>query len=303
MLKYVTTAAALRVFSAGPVMRGLYRKLGNGVGNRRRQNGVMPSYYLERVRRMVRLLGQHRFVKDGDRIFELGTGWLHWEALTLRLLFDIEAVLYDVWDNRQLGGLKNYVGQLGPLLTQVEGLTPAQISRAQRLIGEITKVESFEELYSRLGFEYVVEESGSLSRFRDGSVQLVVSGGVLEHVRSEALPTLIAETRRILNPGGFAIHSIDTSDHLSHYDGAESKKRYLSVSEASWRHLYDNEVQHINRIQRAEWLGLFRAGGFELIDEDGARVDISQLRLAERYSHMDRSDLERTVLRFAFKLA
>jgi len=75
------------------------------------------------------------------------------------------------------------------------------------------------------------------------------------------------------------------------------------VSEASWRHLYDNNVQHINRIQRAEWLALFRSNGFELVHEDGARTDISALRLAERYAHMDRSDLERTVLRFAFKAA
>ena len=32
--------------------------------------------------------------------------------MTLRLFYDIKAVLFDVWDNRQLGGLKNYIRQL-----------------------------------------------------------------------------------------------------------------------------------------------------------------------------------------------
>jgi len=134
----------------------------------------MPGYYLDRVKRMVSLIGQHGFVRDGDRIFELGTGWLHWEALTLRLLFEIEAVLYDVWDNRQLGGLKNHVRQLGPMLPQIAGLTPAQLSRAQRLIDEIDTIESFDVLCKRLGFEYVVESSGSFERFRNS---LVSTGG------------------------------------------------------------------------------------------------------------------------------
>src|SRR6202040_1146893 len=97
--------------------RSFYRRLGNTVGNRRRSSGVMPDYYAERVKRMLRLQKQYSIVSDGDRIIELGTGWLHWEALTLRLFYDIKAVLFDVWDNRQLGGLKNYVRQLKPMLS------------------------------------------------------------------------------------------------------------------------------------------------------------------------------------------
>ena len=126
MVKYISVAAALKAFSAGPQMRGLYRKLGNRAGNSRRMSGPMPRYYIDRVERVLRILSQHKIVRDGDRVIELGTGWLHWEALTLRLLVDVEAVLFDVWDNRQLGGLKNYVNQLLPLLKNGLDLTPAQ---------------------------------------------------------------------------------------------------------------------------------------------------------------------------------
>ncbi len=301
MVKYVATAMALRGFSCGPLMRGLYRKLGNTVGNRRRSDGPMPRFYLERVKRMLRLVAKHDIIRDGDRILELGTGWLHWEALTLRLFYDIEAVLYDVWDNRQLGGLKNYLRQLGTMLGEVDGLSEEQIRRARTLVERIVTVESFEELYKLLGFEYVVDSTGSLERFANQSFQLVVSAGVLEHINREALPVLVAEMRRLLKPGGWALHSIDTSDHLSHYDTKESPKYYLTLSEAAWTHLFDNEVQHINRVQRGEWLQLFRANGFELQDEDSTRTNIANLKLSKRFASLDKRDLECTVVRLAFK--
>jgi SAM-dependent methyltransferase len=261
----------------------------------------MPSYYADRLKRMLRLARQYDIVRDGDRILELGTGWLHWEAITLRLFFEINAVLFDVWDNRQLGGMKNYLRQLSPMLNDGFGLFLAQVQRAQSIIQSILQVESFDQLYKLLDFEYCVESSGSLKKFSHGSFQLVVSAGVLEHVKEEAAPILIAETQRILQPNGWALHSIDTSDHLAHYDKDVSRKMYLSFSESTWRRLFENEVQYINRMQRSNWLQLFRANGFELIDEGDQQTDISQLKLADRYSGMSQKDLACTVLRVLLK--
>ena len=261
----------------------------------------MPSYYPERLKWVLRLQRQHHIVKNGDRILELGTGWLHWEALTLRLFYDIEAVLFDVWDNRQLGGLKNYVRQLAPMLNNAFHLTEAETRRARSLSNEILATESFESLYRLLGFKYVVESFGSLSQFSANGFDLVISGGVLEHVGRETLPNLIGETYRVLKPAGWAVHSIDTADHLEHYDRSVSPKFYLSLSEKTWKCLCENEVQYINRLQRGEWLKLFESNGFDLADEETSRVDISRLKLADRFAQMDRGDLECTVLRLAFR--
>jgi SAM-dependent methyltransferase len=259
----------------------------------------MPGYYAERVKRMLRLQKQFDIINDGDRILELGTGWLHWEALTLRLFFNIKAVLYDVWDNRQLGGLKNYLRQLAPLLNEDLGASPHQLKGARTLLQSILEIHSFDELYELLGFKYVVESSGSLAQFPSDSFQLVVSGGVLEHVKREAVPVLIAETRRILKPGAWAVHSIDTADHLEHYDQKVSPKMYLAFSEWTWKALWENEVQYINRLQRGEWHEIFKMNGFHVAEEEVRRVDITGLRLADRYSRMDKADLECTILRLA----
>jgi len=292
MVKYVLTAAALKCFSSGPWMRALYRRLGNLAGDQRRGTAAMPSYYMERMKRMLHLQREHNLICNGDRIIELGTGWLHWEALTIRLFYDVQAVLFDVWDNRQLSGLKNYVGQLSPLLEGDLGLSAAELARARSLIQAITKVSSFEELYKLLGFEYVVESSGSLAQFPSHSFQLVLSGGVLEHVKREAVPDLFKETVRILKPGGWVLHSIDIQDHLSYYDGAVSKKFYLTFSDRTWKYLFENRVQYFNRLQRGEWLDIFKSVDLELIDEDSWKVSIDKLKLAERFAQMDRCDLE-----------
>ena len=108
---------------------------------------------------MLRLQKQHQLIKNGDRILELGTGWLHWEALTVRLFYDVEAVAFDVSDNRQLCGLKNYLRQLRSLLHGFD-LSPTEIGRAESIINNVLEVDSFNELYRLLDFKYVVESSG-----------------------------------------------------------------------------------------------------------------------------------------------
>jgi ubiquinone/menaquinone biosynthesis C-methylase UbiE len=303
MLKYISTAAALKFFSSSKLMRNQYRRLGNALGGKRRCNETMPSYYPDRLKRMLRLAKQFEIVRDGDLILELGTGWLHWEAITLRLFFEIKAVLFDVWDNRQLGGIKNYLHQLSLLLSKDFGLSGDEIQRSHCMIKAILKVKSLHELYDLLGFEYHVEEAGNLNGFSDGSFRLIVSAGVLEHVKEQAVPTLIAETQRILEPKGWALHSIDTSDHLAHYDKSAPRKLYLRFSEPTWHRFFENSVQYVNRIQRGDWLRLFMENRFELIEEESNQTDISGLKLATRYSQLPKKDLACTVLRMLLRKA
>ena len=301
MIKYAATAVALKMFSATPQTRRLYRQLGNRFGNQRRQKEQMPGFYVDRVKRVLGLAQRHNIVKDGDRVLELGTGWLHWEALTLRLFYDIEAVVYDVWDNRQLGALKNYVSQLRRLLPSQTEISAQQLRRATAVIDEVLTAESFDDLYRTCRFQYVVESTGSLQQFAEASFDLVVSAGVLEHVKRESVHGLVPELHRVLKPGGWALHSIDTSDHLAHYDARESKKRYLSFSENTWKRFLENDLQYINRLQRSEWLALFRSAPFDIVEEESRFIDLDGLKLASHYTTMPAKDAECTVLRLALR--
>src|SRR5437763_221401 len=112
MVKYCLTAMALKGFSYSPLTRRIYRRLGNNIGGKKRATSPMPSYYIDRINRMLRISRRFGLPKAGTRLIELGTGWCHWEALTTRLFFDVQATLYDVWDNRQISALKYYLEQL-----------------------------------------------------------------------------------------------------------------------------------------------------------------------------------------------
>jgi len=294
MIKYTATALALKAFSVCGPTRKLYRYIGNAVGGKDRANSTMPAYYIERVQRMLDLARKYPLLRDGTRMLELGTGWMHWEALTTRLFFDIEADLYDVWDNRQLDALKSYLRQLMASFDQLKGVSDQERKRALALAEKILVVSSFDELYRLLGFKYVLDPEGMLRGLTSSSYDLLVSAGVYEHLPRAGVPQYIRENARVLKPGGYAIYSINTTDHLHLYDRSASPKNYLRYSSRRWKMLFENEVQYINRLQRCEWMDIYRNAGFECIEEFSSRCDLANLPIDEQYRHMDRLSLETT---------
>lgn len=294
MIKYYATAFALKAFSTTAPLRRLYRYLGNTVGSGRRARSTMPAYYFERVARILDLAQRHGAVRDGIRMLELGTGWMHWEALTARLFFDLRADLYDVWDNRQLQPLKSYLGQLQSRFDSLQGVTPEAVTRANNLVQRIKDAPDFEALYSLLGFRYVLDPAGMLADLPSASYNLVVSAGVFEHLPREGVPEYVRQTHRLLKPGGYAVHSINTTDHLHLYDMTASPKHYLRYSDRTWQLIFANEVQYINRLQRCEWMKIFADAGFVCIEENSSRCDLTGLRIHPQFQTMDRLSLETT---------
>jgi SAM-dependent methyltransferase len=294
MIKYTATAFALKGFSLCGPTRSLYRFLGNAVGGRDRAHSKMPVYYIERVQRMLDLAKRFNLLRDGTRMVELGTGWMHWEALTTRLFFDIQADLYELWDNRQLDALKSYLKQLLNNLDQLTSITPAERTRATALAAKILEVPDFDTLYKLLGFRYVLEPEGMLAKLSSDSYDLAVSGGVFEHLPREGVPEYIRQTYRVLKPGSYAIHSINTTDHLHLYDRTASAKNYLRYSDRKWRLLFENQLQYINRLQRCEWMDIFERAGFVCLEEISSRCDLSDITIHQQYRHIDKLSLETT---------
>jgi len=250
----------------------------------------MPTYYYERVNNMLAFSRRYGFPKDGDRFLEVGTGWLHWEAITSRLFFDLEAVLVDIWDNRQLTGINNYLSQLDLLLDQLQ-VDEQQLIRAHRLISEISKVQSFQDLYSLLGFDYLLDQDGRLSQLKTSSFDVVVSAGVLEHVHADAVGELINSIARVLKPGGYSYHRINLRDHLYFYDKTTSTKQYLCYSDRKWKRYFENHLQYFNRIQLPRWLEFFSNNGLVLIHKDVEEVFLSGLKIADEFNDYDQTIL------------
>ena len=292
MIKYHLSALALKGFSCCGPARTLYRGLGNWVGAKKRATREMPSYYFDRVERNVSLCRKYAPLQGHDQLLELGTGWVHWEALTLRLFFDFQAVLYDVWDNRQFMPLKSFLRQLEQRFGQPGFLKDCDLDRARTLIRKIEALDSFDQLYDLLGFRYVVDPSGLMQDLPRESFRVAISAGVMEHIPASTAPQFVSNMASRLAPGGVGLHSINTADHLAIYDDSASPKQYLTYSDSQWKLLYENGVQYINRIQRSQWLKMFADAGFSLVEESGSHADLAHLRIHPQYQGLSRKDIE-----------
>lgn len=277
------------------VSKTIYRKLGNTVGANRRLN--LDPAYLKRGEWLYNHIKQYEINRgENKRFLELGTGWMHFFSTYLRLFFNFEGALFDVWDNRQLNALKSNFSQVASQLSTENIFSDEELVLAKSVIKKIEGIDSFDDLYTLLNFKYQMSPNGSLDMLPENYYDLIFSIDVLEHVSAAYLQDSIKEYFRLLKPGGYTMHQIGVDDHLTHYASNESKKNYLKFSDKQWSLLYQNDVQYFNRVSYDIFREYFVDAGFREIQAYATR-DINELkniRIAEQYRNQSRESLEAT---------
>ena len=251
--------------------------------------GSLPSTS-KHVQQGLGLYERFDLVHPGNRILEIGTGWMHWEATVLRLFHDVQITLFDVWDNRQFGAYQCYCRQLLPILDRLPDVPALRRAQAVERLQKVLKTRCFEEVYDLLTFRYVVNPAGTLTPLNDGSFNLVLSWNVMEHVNRRILRDLLRDIVRVLKPGGCSLHKIDLTDHLAHFDRSMSLKNYLRYSDKTWRRFFENRVQYLNRVQRPEWSRLLYETGLDLVAEELVTEDIGEVPIDPRYAPLSDAD-------------
>ena len=296
MLRYSMAALALRIFSANSTTRRLYRKIGNTCGAARRERVADLDVRIARGDLLVELARKHHALKHGDRLLEIGTGWMHWFSLYPGLFFELELTGLDVWDNRQFSALIAAARKLRPVLVR-RGEPAEVLARLDR----ITSAHDWNDLYARTRFEYVIQPQGSLAQFADHEFDSVISFHVLEHVPRANVDSLLQHMHRVLRPGACTIHQIGIDDHLAHYDRNASKKQYLKYSDRIWRAFFENDLQYFNRLQASEWQARFAAAGFELVERIAETRNVDALPIHPQFRHLPREDFGCTILTLVYK--
>jgi len=180
MIKYLAAATALKLFSITPQMKSGYRLIGNNLGQRERMHHKVGYKDFEFVKKLLNWCEQYGAIRPGDRLLEVGTGWLHWASTVIRLFYDVEITMFDVWDNRGLQAYKYLCAQLEKAIDTEFDLGAAQFERIHDLLREIATSTSFDDVYDRLGFHYVINPGGVLTQLPDQSFSLIFSQNVLE---------------------------------------------------------------------------------------------------------------------------
>lgn len=147
-----------------------------------------------------------------------------------------------------------------------------------------------------LRLQYLAPCDCRRTSFQEGSVDVVVSRAVLEHVRPEWVEELFSEMRRILRPGGRMCHFIDPGDHWEFGDKRISSVNFLRFSDWQYRLVCLNELNYHNRLRHPEYISMLRNAGFEVVREqrvvDSKAVEALQtLKIQERFRGFSPEDL------------
>jgi len=138
------------------------------------------------------------------------------------------------------------------------------------------------------GIDYRAPCDAKLTGIETNSIDVITSTSTLEHIPFRSLQLILRECHRILRDDGLVSFIIDYTDHYSYFDSSISRYNYLKYSDAQWA-LFNNGLHFQNRLRHCDYLDLFRAAGFEVVDEqhpeatDTEMKAIARLPLAKKF--------------------
>lgn len=147
-----------------------------------------------------------------------------------------------------------------------------------------------------LGLQYLAPCDCRSLPLDAGSLDVVFSRAVLEHIPEPVIRGIFRESRRLLRPGGAMCHFVDNSDHWEHRDKSISRINFLRQSEWVWRFTCVNPLNYQNRLRHQDYLNILREEGFRVvrvdreIDEKSLRL-LPQMKLAGRFRGRSHDDL------------
>jgi SAM-dependent methyltransferase len=134
----------------------------------------------------------------------------------------------------------------------------------------------------------VVADAGALE-LEAGSVDLIFSEDVFEHIARDTLQALVPKIARWLRPGGVAlirpnIYTGITGGHLLEWSRRAVRDPHRRRNSEPWEHLRRRRVEantHLNRMTRADYRRLF-ASSFVIHQELVTQPDLGRAYLDER---------------------
>ena len=212
---------------------------------------------------------------QGKVILEIGPGDSVATAI-VAACYGARAILIDAgpFAKTDLASCRDFVE-----LLEFKGLNAPDISAAVTL----------NEVVSACDAQYLTQGLESFASIEAGTVDLIFSQAVLEHVRKYEFLDTMRECFRVLTPEGIASHRIDLKDHLG--GGANNLRFSSKYWESDWM---SSSGFYTNRIRFREMVSEFEKAGFDikiLNTNDWDKAPIARKNLAEEFSEIDEEDL------------
>lgn len=267
-----TIQKVLGVLPGGHRVHFLLQRRGGGLAD---FDGECDSK-VEDWRLMAGHLATARVPLRGATLLEMGTGWYPTFPLCLYLAGARRVLTLDLSRHLDAGLTRRLVERLAvhlPLVAQVAGLEEAEVAaRHARLLEGVRNDLPLDELTGGV-VAYQAPADAAATGLPAGSVDVVFSNSVLEHVPPAVIDACLVEAQRILRPGGVVFHSVNCGDHYAYADRSVHQLQYLRYSEAAWRR-WNNAFLYQNRLRAVDFTEMARRAGFEIeIDTSWARPE------------------------------
>jgi ubiquinone/menaquinone biosynthesis C-methylase UbiE len=151
--------------------------------------------------------------------------------------------------------------ELGPGHTYQTALMALQHGATSVDIADIELVIDLEVLKQN-NIKFTLYD-GSQLPYKDNSFDCIWSHTVYEHLRFPE--TTVAETFRLLKPGGTAVHWIDMRDHFVLDNNNPKVFNMLQYKPSIWKAMTWNRSTYVNCLRFSEWITLHKKYGFEVV--------------------------------------
>lgn len=221
---------------------------------------------VEDWRLMVGHLRTAGFKVAGTRFFEMGSGWYTTFPFCLYLAgarsvdtCDLNRHLDDELVRAMARALEQHLG----MIAEETGATRGEVDvRYKALTKALAHGESVEGATGGV-VRYRAPADASKTGLAAGSLDVVFSNSVLEHVPGDVIAACLTESRRILRPQGVIFHSVNCGDHYAYTDSKIHQLNYLKFSDDEWQR-WNNAFLYQNRLRAIDFTDLAKAAGFTI---------------------------------------
>lgn len=258
-----------------------------------RTNPANDRLALAQGLRQISILRQTGSWTHDIRVLEIGSGWtpiipLLFVAAGARqvILTDIERLL----DRHTLLNALDVILAGADEVARVLNMDPDRL----RLILDADRSLGLDDLLRHFGLVYQVPHD--VSAIADGSLDLVCSRAVLEHIPPAELARLVRAYGSKLSPGGLMCHVVDNSDHWEHRDKSISRVNFLRYGETAWRLTGINPQNYQNRLRHPDYVELLQECGLRVLIAEGdvdarSLADLRTMRVHRRFAHRSLEEL------------
>lgn len=198
----------------------------------------------------------------GLRVVEMGTGWDGVAPLVLSVLGAESIVTFDHVQHLRFDLAQNVLRALATD-SVISRLTQIDADARERL-RFFTDSRDLNTLLARAKIAYIAPGDATRTGLPSGSVDMVYSYAVLEHVSEAVIVNFLRESRRILKPDGVIACVIGLGDHYTSIDPSLTFVNFLKYPEWIWALLVKNKISYHNRLREKQFL--------EMFENEGARV-------------------------------